>query len=112
MKIFDVLPTPQLTRTNPAHVGSAPLTNPNEKIVPPAERKLGTFESYLTNAVSTMNDQQLEVGRVEQKLLTDPDSVDVHDVVTAMAKAQMSLSLAQTVIDRLVSGWSEISTTR
>lgn len=112
MKIFDVLATPQLTRTNPAHVGSAPLTNPNEKVQSRAERKMGTFESYLTNAVSTMNSQQLEVGRVEQQLLTDPDSVDVHDVVTAMAKAQMSLSLAQTVIDRLVSGWSEISTTR
>ena len=44
--------------------------------------------------------------------MTDPDSVDIHDVTTAMAKAQMSLSLAQTVIDRLVTGWNELSTNR
>jgi len=30
----------------------------------------------------------------------------------AMAKAQMSLSLAQTVIERVVQGWNDISTTR
>jgi flagellar hook-basal body complex protein FliE len=59
-----------------------------------------------------MNNQQLDVGRVQEKLITDPDSVDIHDVTTAMAKAQMSLSLAQTVIDRLVTGWNELSTNR
>ena len=38
--------------------------------------------------------------------------VDVQDVTIAMAKAQMSLNLAQTVIDRLLTGWSEIQTSR
>lgn len=106
----------QMTRTDPAHVGSAKLSS----IIPGQEstnqiqnqKEFGTFESYLVNAVSDMNNQQLEVGRVQEKLITDPDSVDIHDVTTAMAKAQMSLSLAQTVIDRLVTGWNELSTNR
>ena len=106
----------QMTRTNPAHVGTAKLT----PIVPGQantnqvqnEKNLGSFESYLVNAVSSMNSQQLDVNRVQEQLITDPDSVDIHDVTTAMAKAQMSLSLAQTVIDRLVTGWNELSTNR
>ena len=105
----------QMTRTNPAHVGTAPLT----KIIPGQEqnqvqneKQMGSFENYLVNAVSSMNSQQLDVNRVQEKLITDPDSVDIHDVTTAMAKAQMSLSLAQTVIDRLITGWNELSTNR
>ena len=105
----------QMTRTSPAHVGTAKLSS----LVPGSEnnqvenqKSLGTFESYLVNAVSEMNNQQLNVGKVQKQLITDPDSVDIHDVTTAMAKAQMSLSLAQTVIDRLVTGWNELSTNR
>ena len=106
----------EMIRTNPAHAGTAKLSS----ILPGTEnsnsiqneKDMGTFESYLVNAVSAMNNQQLDVGRVQEKLITDPDSVDIHDVTTAMAKAQMSLSLAQTVIDRLVTGWNELSTNR
>ena len=105
-----------MIRTNPAHAGTAGLTSivpgPNNSNSVQSEKSFGTFESYLVNAVSEMNNQQLEVGRVQEQLITDTDSVDIHDVTTAMAKAQMSLSLAQTVIDRLVTGWNELSTNR
>jgi len=114
--IMSSLSSVEMIRTNPAHAGTAKLSS----ILPGTEnsnsiqneKDMGTFESYLVNAVSAMNNQQLDVGRVQEKLITDPDSVDIHDVTTAMAKAQMSLSLAQTVIDRLVTGWNELSTNR
>ena len=76
-----------------------------------AEKKL-SFQDYLFEAMDAMNSQQVTVSDMQEKLITNPDEVDVHDVTIAMAKAQMSLSLAQTVIDRLISGWNEISTTR
>lgn len=71
-----------------------------------------TFADYLVGAVSSMNDQQLAVSEIEQKVMTDPDSVDPQDVTIAMAKARMSLNLAQSVIDRLITDWNEITTTR
>ena len=71
-----------------------------------------TFQSYLLDALESVNNQQLDVTNVQEKLITSPDEVDIHDVTTAMAKARMSLNLAQTVIDRLVTGWNEITTTR
>jgi len=71
-----------------------------------------SFQDYLMEAVSTVNSQQLNVDSIQEKLITNPDEIDVHDVTIAMSKARMSLNLAQTVIDRLVTGWNEITTTR
>ena len=142
--------TLQMTRTNPAHFGTAPLSlNATAGTSSKSVRDLrglysgsynsssssfssGTLNSVSGNpsdvsnsagssskssntfidALNALNQQQLAVSEVQQKLITDPGSVDIHDVTTAMAKAQMSLSVAQTVIDRLVSGWSELSTVR
>ena len=72
----------------------------------------GSFEQYLLNAVSSVNDKQMASDSIAQQLITDPDSVDVHDVTIAMAEASLSLNLAQTVIDRVIKDWNEITTTR
>jgi len=114
MNVMQIMAGPEMIRTNPAHSGTAPLTPvfPSQNKETSPVKKAGTFESYLLEAVNKVNDNQLDLGRVQEQLVTDPDSVDVHDVTTAMAKAQMSLNLAQTVIDRLLTGWQEIQTTR
>ena len=113
----------ELNRTNPSHVGTRPLTDSskrtymdsfgnvsNTKSVQPKEK--GQFEKYLLGAMSGVNEQQMNVTRLQEQVITDPDSVDIHDVTTAMAKAKMSLNLAQTVIDRLITGWNELSQNR
>ena len=116
MSVLNITSTPEMIRTNPAHTGTAKLTPIMPGKTAFGENEVsgvsGNFESYLAKALSEVNGNQLEVGRVTEQLITDPDSVDIHDVTTAMAKAQMSLNLAQTVIDRLITGWNEISTNR
>ena len=121
----------QMVRTDKAHFGqgkiqslttNTPGLSPIEKVhksdkttqaasVHPAGQSK-SFQSYLLDALSTVNNQQLDVNAVEEKLITNPDEVDIQDVTIAMAKARQSLNLAQTVIDRLVTGWNEITTTR
>ncbi len=123
--------TLQMVRTDKVHFGqgkiqpltqNAPGMSPIQKIqradkttqaasIQPANQTK-TFQSYLLDALESVNNQQLDVTNVQEKLITSPDEVDIHDVTTAMAKARMSLNLAQTVIDRLVTGWNEITTTR
>lgn len=71
-----------------------------------------SFQDYLIEAMNTVNSQQINVDNIQEQLITNPDDVDIHDVTIAMSKARMSLNLAQTVIDRLVTGWNEITTTR
>ena len=130
MKIAD-FGTLQMVRTDKAHFGQGKIqsiTN-NKSALSPIEKLHGTdktiktdsvdnggqsksFQSYLLDALSTVNEHQLDVNAVQEKLITNPDDVDIHDVTIAMAKARQSLNLAQTVIDRLVTGWNEITTTR
>lgn len=68
-------------------------------------------ENAIFDALDSMNKQQLEVSENVQKLIIDPDSIDTHDVTISMAKAQMSLSLAQNIVSRICNAWKEISYT-
>ena len=130
MKIQD-FGTLQMVRTDKAHFGqgriqalttNTPGLSPIQKVSEAGKsteaasiQRTGqskSFQSYLLDALETVNNQQLDVNTVQEKLITNPDDVNVADVTIAMAKARMSLNLAQTVIDRLVTGWNEITTTR
>ncbi|MBO4509413.1 MAG: flagellar hook-basal body complex protein FliE [Spirochaetaceae bacterium] len=78
------------------------------------EKKTGktSFADYLMEAANYVNEKQQTSSDMAEKLVLDPDSVDVHDVTIAMAEANLSLSIAQNVIERLTKAWSEITTTR
>ena len=104
----------ELNRTNPAHLGTKALGVTDAPVGKGKEvaSSSGSFESYLLDAVEKLNTQQTDVDKLGEKLITDPDSVDIHDVTIAMAKAQMSMTLAQTVVDRVISGWTNLSQTR
>jgi flagellar hook-basal body complex protein FliE len=71
-----------------------------------------SFESYLLEAMNSVNSQQNSVSQLQEQVITNPDSVDIHDVTIAMSKARMSLELTQNVINTLVTSWNEITTTR
>lgn len=101
----------QLNKTNELHYGQTRISTENVAATG-AERTRKSFDDYLIRAFEKLNDQQVNVANLQQQVITDPDSVDLHDVTIAMSKARMSLNLAQTVIDRLVQGWSEVTTTR
>ncbi len=109
----------ELVRTNSAHIGSSPLVSLRSGELldkdPNSDGKkniTGSFENYLLDAVNYVNGKQMNSANNVEKLITDPESIDVHDVTIAMAEASMSLSLAQTVINRLVNSWNEITTAR
>ena len=110
--------TLQMNRTDAAHYGTGSVMsltqNQDKTSILHTTQKDGTlsFKDYLMDAVNSVNSQQMDVTKLQEQVITDPESVDVADVTIAMQKARMSLSLAQTVIDRLVSGWSELTTVR
>ncbi len=129
--------TLELNRTNPAHIGTKQISETvipvtysiqeNGKILPlkkidqdihgtqitrSGDSNKPSFQNYLLDAMNQVNSRQMEVSNLQKQVITDPDSVDIHDVTSAMAKARMSLDLAQTVIQRLVDGWNEISQNR
>lgn len=119
MKIQEIGPL-AMARTDAAHAGKAkfsevagaPLNDIPSAADAGDEKKRASFEEFLLGAVESMNSHQVEVAELEKKAIADPESVDPQDVTIAMAKARMSLNLAQTVIDRVITDWNEITTTR
>lgn len=109
----------QMVRTEPEHFGNSKIKSLTEEIksdntfeINASKSNGKSFQSYLLEAVNNVNSNQMNVSSLQKKLITNPEEVDPHDVTIAMSKARMSLNLAQTVIDRLVTDWNEISTTR
>lgn len=119
MKIPEIN-TLNLVRTESSHQGKSVLsatefssfTSVENSAKNSIEKKHRSFDDYLMEAFKNMNQNQIDVEHLQEKVITDPESIDIHDVTIAMSKAKMSLNLAKTVIDRLVQGWSEITTTR
>ena len=119
--------TLQMARSNDAHYGQGQMVSltsqvngtkintgidASKNLLKTGEIEEKSFQSFLMEAVNSVNNQQNQVSQLQEKIITHPDEVDIHDVTIAMSKARMSLNLAQTVIDRLVTGWNEITTTR
>ncbi len=108
--------TLQILRSDANHFGTGEIVSTsailNKKEHGKETEKKVDFENYLLDAVKYVNGKQQESTAIGEQLIVDPDSVDIHDVTIAMAEANLSLSLAQNVIDRLTKAWTEVTTTR
>lgn len=113
MSILNVLGSNQVTgdlidikRTNPLHLNS-------EGFQAPLDKSEGvSFEEMMMEAINGVNEDQMDSAGLMEKMITDPDSVDTHDLTIAMAKADMSLNVTKAVIDRAVKAYKEITSLR
>lgn len=94
-----------LARTNAAHLGQGG-TRLSE------EGSEASFEGALMRAMDGVSGKQMDAERLSQRMITDPDSVDAHDLTIAQAEANMSLNIARTIIDRVVRGWKDVLNAR
>ncbi|MDR1867163.1 MAG: flagellar hook-basal body complex protein FliE [Treponema sp.] len=107
-----------MTVTNPKHIQAAtPVTGKDivelgQKIGTGAVTRSGTFEEAMLRALDNVSTDQQKAETLIQAAITDPDSVDVHDITIAQAKASLSLNISRTVLNRLVQGWKDIINTR
>jgi flagellar hook-basal body complex protein FliE len=66
------------------------------------------FAETLAGALGDVNDMQMNAYNLTQKFITEPGSVDVHDLTLGMAKANLSLSITKAIFDRALRAYSEI----
>ncbi|MBI9103241.1 MAG: flagellar hook-basal body complex protein FliE [Spirochaetales bacterium] len=89
--------------TNPNHLGSGGTKVSADQ---------STFNSMLgnmvTNGVNQVNDLQQHSFTLNQAFITDPDSVDSHDVTIAMREANMALQITKAVVDKAITAYREI----
>ncbi|MDR1031155.1 MAG: flagellar hook-basal body complex protein FliE [Treponema sp.] len=72
----------------------------------------GNFEDAMLRALDRVSGDQQQASDLIQRAITEPGSVDVHDITIAQAKASMSLNISRTVLNRLVQGWKDLINTR
>ncbi|NLJ46658.1 MAG: flagellar hook-basal body complex protein FliE [Treponema sp.] len=96
----------RLARTSPLHYTSSGQLGEGSAVKGPS------FEDALLKAMDGVNAYQMENTSLVQQMLVDPDSVDAHDVTLAMSRANMSLNIARTVLDRVVRAWRDLINTR
>lgn len=112
-----------LRTSDPRHIASGKLSAPGNGLLETraygagaapaapgaaAEAAEGSFGSMFLQALGQVNQQQLRAQDLSQALITDPESVDIHDVTVALAEANLSLSMAKAVIDRAIRAYREI----
>jgi flagellar hook-basal body complex protein FliE len=83
-----------------------------DRIGADAVTRSGTFENVMLQALDKVSGDQQFVASLEQQAVTDPASVDTHDITIAQAKAAMSLNITRTILNRVVQSWKDIINTR
>jgi flagellar hook-basal body complex protein FliE len=70
------------------------------------------FGALFTQALSNVNDQVQTSQAMNEAMITDPDSVNVHDVMIAGAEANLGLGIAKAVIDRALRAYQTLTQMR
>jgi flagellar hook-basal body complex protein FliE len=70
------------------------------------------FADVMLRAIDKVSGDQNRVSELSEAAITDPGSVDVHDLTIAEAEASMSLNIARTILNRLTQAWRDIINTR
>lgn len=71
-----------------------------------------SFGDLFLKALDDVNTQQMEPYRLTEQMLVNPDSVDIHDITLASAKATLSLSMTKEFLSRVIQAYKEIINTR
>ena len=79
---LEILSSHQIQAQRPGHIGFG-----NTKATTEAGKSNSTFENYLLDAINYVNEKQQASTDITQQLVIDPESVDVHDVTTAMGSS-------------------------
>ena len=95
-----------LARTDPRHIPgkgeqAAQAAGPEK-----------SFGDLLFGALGSVNDSQLKSMDLTQQMITNPDSVNVHDVTIALAEANLALSMTKAIVDRALAAYREIINVR
>ncbi len=95
-----------LLKTDPRHLSGSQA---DQKVTP---KPVESFGQLFNNALGAVNNLQIDSMALSQQMITDPDSVDVHDITIAMAEANLSLSMTKAIVDQAVKAYREIISLR
>jgi flagellar hook-basal body complex protein FliE len=92
-------------RTDARHYGKTDSAKSPDEVA-------GTFADAMKKAFEQVNDQQVEADELTQKIVFDPNSVELHEVMIAAEKARISLTFAKTMSDGFIRAYRELTQLR
>ena len=67
-----------------------------------------SFADSLMKALGKVNDLQTDSESLQEKMIFQPESVDIHTVMIATQKAEVALNLAKSVRDEAIRAYREL----
>ncbi|MDR2521243.1 MAG: flagellar hook-basal body complex protein FliE [Spirochaetaceae bacterium] len=71
-----------------------------------------SFSGEMLKALDKVSTLDNRTSALAQEAITNPGSVDAHDITIAEAEASMAMSIARTILNRLTQAWRDIINTR
>jgi flagellar hook-basal body complex protein FliE len=94
-----------LKTTNPLHISDAPGSPQDDNVT-------ASFADVLKSAINKVNDLQVESEDLSQKMIYEPESVDIHTVMIAAQKAELALTFTKAVRDEAIRAYRELMNLR
>ena len=66
------------------------------------------FQSVMSGLVENMNTQMNAPDNLMKDVMMGSENVDIHDVMTAMAKAEIAVNMATTVTGKVIQAYDRI----
>jgi flagellar hook-basal body complex protein FliE len=66
----------------------------------------------MEKSIKDTNSRQIESDQLLTKMITKPDSVNIHDVMIAAQKAQISLDFTKSILQKAVQAYQKITSLR
>lgn len=70
------------------------------------------FKDAFFKAIGNVNSLEQKANELTTKMATDPDSVEIHDVMIAASQAEMAVAFTKAVADRVIRAYKEITSIR
>ncbi len=67
------------------------------------------FKDFLSEVSNNLNEQMNAPDKLLNDLVTGRNGVDVHDVMTAMSQAELTISIATTAVTKVIQAYDKIS---
>jgi flagellar hook-basal body complex protein FliE len=96
-----------LNTSHPLH-----FNGKSENAASDKEDVASSFADMLKGVIGKTNDLQVESSNLMQKMVYQPESVDIHNVMITAQKAEIALTFARSVRDEALKGYRELMNLR
>jgi len=95
-----------MNATNPLHYGERARSETSEDDISTS------FADVLRTAVNRVNNLEIDSNNLQQQMIHDPESVNIHSVMLAATKAELALTFTKAVRDEAIRGFRELMNLR